>query len=262
MKELIVSEIELFTSHYQAERRKKTAWRKPVVGFAAAEDPAFKVLKQVVSPNHLEPSDLLPGAKTAVAYFLPFGEQVARSNMEGRLASPEWATAYIDTNNLIAALNEHLKHFLEARDYTVATTPATHNFDRERLISNWSHRHIGYIACLGNFGVNNMLITRFGCCGRIGSFVTDLEMPADQPVNDETCLYRYDSSCLKCNDRCVNAALFRDRFDRWKCYEMCLQNEERYLEIGNADVCGKCLVGLPCSFTNPVRQRNSGNNSF
>jgi hypothetical protein len=56
-----------------------------------------------------------------------------------------------------------------------------------------------------------------------------------------------------CIDRCVNDALFFDRFDRRACWEMCLSNGARYSE-GATEVCGKCLVGVPCSFVNPVRR--------
>jgi hypothetical protein len=55
---------------------------------------------------------------------------------------------------------------LEDRNYRVTTTPATHNFDAKRLISNWSHRHAGYIAGSGKFGLNNMITTERGCCGK------------------------------------------------------------------------------------------------
>lgn len=33
-----------------------------------------------------------------------------------------------------------------------------------------------------------------------------------------------------------------------------LNNAEHFTDIGLADVCGKCLVGLPCSFGNPVEK--------
>ena len=53
--------------------------------------------------------------------------------------------------------------------------------------------------------------------------------------------------------RCVGDALSAERFDRKRCYAVCLHNEERHRELGKADVCGKCLAGVPCSFVDPVR---------
>ena len=50
----------------------------------------------------------------------------------------------------------------------------------------------------------------------------------------------------------MNDALHEDRFDRFRCYAMCLANGEMHRGPGTADVCGKCLVGVPCSFADPV----------
>ncbi|WP_338094171.1 hypothetical protein [Methanorbis furvi] len=38
----------------------------------------------------------------------------------------------------------------------------------------WSHRHFAVLAGLGTFGVNNMLITRMGCYGRVSSFAASI----------------------------------------------------------------------------------------
>ena len=40
-------------------------------------------------------------------------------------------------------------------------------------------------------------------------------------------------------------------FNRHKCYEMCLDNDRFHSELGLVDVCGKCLVNVPCSTKNP-----------
>jgi hypothetical protein len=40
-------------------------------------------------------------------------------------------------------------------------------------------------------------------------------------------------------------------FNRHACYAQCLCNAERYQELGLADVCGKCLINLPCSYQSP-----------
>lgn len=53
-------------------------------------------------------------------------------------------------------------------------------------------------------------------------------------------------------DKCVNNALKIDSFDRHKCYEMCLINDKFHSDLGLVDVCGKCLVGVPCSTKNPT----------
>ncbi|HBL18925.1 MAG TPA: (Fe-S)-binding protein [Elusimicrobia bacterium] len=233
--------------------RESVPGRSPLVGFAAADDPLFRENKRVVSPAHALPEDLLPGARTVVAFFIPLPRAVVRSNVPGKAASREWALAYIETNALIRDAALRLKRVLEAEGHAAAVTPATHNFDPETLVSDWSHRHAAFIAGLGRFGLNNMLITDSGCCGRLGSLVTSLELPPDPRPGREACLFRHDGSCQRCAARCVGDALSAERFDRKRCYAVCLHNEERHRELGKADVCGKCLAGVPCSFVDPVR---------
>jgi epoxyqueuosine reductase QueG len=254
MKQEITDEIIGFTASFQDEHCREIFWRTPLAGFASASDPMFAQLKTAVSSTHAMPGDLLPEAHTVVAFFIPFEKSIIRSNIKGPDASQKWAAAYIRTNALISELGRHLSVFLESSGYKTAVTPPTHNFDLERLISDWSHRHVAFVAGLGSFGLNNMLITESGCCGRIGSLVTSAIVAPDPRPGGEACLYRYDSSCKKCVEHCVNEALFEDTFYRQRCYAACLKNEKIFQHLGKADVCGKCLVGLPCSFTNPVKQ--------
>lgn len=47
----------------------------------------------------------------------------------------------------------------------------------------------------------------------------------------------------------LNLALTADGFDRQKCYQMTCRNLEAY----GADCCGKCDVGLPCSYRDPTK---------
>lgn len=254
-KKQICIEIETLVASYQRRSDVITKWRKPLIGFASSNDPLFKKLKDVVSQNHLLPTQLLPGVRTVVAYFLPFDAAVGRSNIAGEIASLEWGRGYIESNELIKEISLHLKQIIGQDDNTVAVTPATYNFDQKSLISDWSHRHIAFIAGLGRFGVNNMLITESGCCGRYGSLLTTQNLEPDSRPETEFCLYRHKLSCLRCVERCPSMALSTNSFDRKICYTTCLKNEEILKSIGRADVCGKCLVGVPCTFINPVKNK-------
>jgi epoxyqueuosine reductase QueG len=252
MKQVIREEIEAIVARRHAERRTATRWLAPLVGFASAADPLFARSKQAVSPTHAMPADLLPGAKTVIVWFVPFDRSVALSNIPGTAASREWATAYVETNVLLAAIGARVTEILEARGHAASAPPPTHQFDRTRLVSDWSHRHAAVAAGLGAFGHHNMLITAGGCCGRLGSLVTTIEVEPDAPSGAKACLHRSGTPCQRCVRRCVNDALREDGFDRFRCYAMCLRNGELHRSLGTADVCGKCLVGVPCSFCDPV----------
>jgi len=251
-KKQLSEEVRRFVARNQLLLPRPDSWRVPLVGFCSDSDPLFHELKKVVSPTHALPHDVLASAQTVIAFFIPFGSSIVESNKDGRFASRAWAELYIQTNTLIRTLGEHMKLLLEAAGYETVAPSATHNFDKELLISDWSHRHVAYIAGLGTFGLNNMLITQSGCCGRIGSLVTSLAVPVDERPTLESCLYRYNSSCMLCVDKCVGSALFPDRLDRKNCYAICKENGSHFKDLGKADVCGKCLVGLPCSLADPV----------
>ncbi len=254
-KTILADKLRRFVGQHQEKHSTKTKWRTPLMGVAPVNDSLFLRLKSIVSPTHALPGDLLPTARTVVAFFIPFHESIAQSNIEGQLASKEWALAYIETNALLKATGLYMKQCIESQGHAVAVTPPTHNFHPRMLISEWSHRHIAYVAGLGRFGLNNMLITEYGCCGRLGSVITSLELPADHRSDNESCLYRHNGSCKRCVERCVGNALFPDRFYRHNCYEVCLQNEKKYEAIGKADICGKCLVNVPCAFIKPVKTK-------
>jgi len=255
MKNRMTQEIQDFVVEYQENNDISTDWGVPLVGFADAVDPLFIQLKKVVSFTHAVPRDLLTNAGTVVSFFLPFSKLLSVTNIKGHLSSHEWAVSYIETNELIKQLSSHLKGIFSAVNQEVVTIPATHNWIEDKLISNWSHRHVAFIAGLGRFGLNNMLITDKGCCGRIGSLITSAMIEPDFRSEIESCLYKYDGSCKKCVGKCVNDALFEDSFDRFKCYDQLLRNVEEHKSVGYADVCGKCLAAVPCSHINPVQMK-------
>ncbi|MCX7708527.1 MAG: epoxyqueuosine reductase [Clostridia bacterium] len=255
MKEFVIKKVSEYVNDYPEKNGTKTVWKKPLIAFASADDERFYHLKTIVSPTHAIPKDFLENAKTVIAYFIPFEQSIARSNVNGTLSSVEWATAYIETNKLIYNINTRMHQEFKKMGYSSVILPATHNFDEEKLISDWSHRHVAVIAGLGDLGLNNMLITESGCCGRLGSIIADMEIEPTINKRIPTCLYKYNQTCGKCLERCTSQALTQQQFNRHQCYEMCLNNSKIHAGLGLADVCGKCLVGLPCSFMNPVKNQ-------
>ncbi len=240
-----------FIDAYQSRPACRTRWLQPLIGFSSAHDPLFHELKTAVCKTHALPADLLTEAQSVLSYFIPFERSVAKSNEEGSLASMEWAVAYVETNALILELGMHVRRLLEKEGHAAEVIPATGNFHRETLLSDWSHRHAAFIAGLGRFGANNMLITDKGCCGRFGTIVTSLVIKADERKERWGWKHTYCSTCLLCVERCPGSALGADHFDRFACFDMCCRNEEVYRDLGKAYVCGKCLSGLPCSWKDP-----------
>ncbi|QQO10128.1 hypothetical protein [Breznakiella homolactica] len=252
MKETIIQVIRETMADYGSRIDLGNIWREPIAGFVSADNPRLRELKTLVGENHYLPGDLLPEAKTIISYFLPFKEYIPKSNIAGAAASKEWALAYIHTNNVIVEINDRLVEAMEAGGYRGVKSPGAHGYDKEKLISSWSQRHIAFIAGIGTFGINNMLITEYGCCGRLGSIVTDCKIPEQSAALPERCIYKTTGRCGICRGRCVADAYPADTFDRFRCSTACKENGIRYKDLGDAGVCGKCLVGLPCSVKAPA----------
>ncbi len=244
IKKIIESEVNYFIDQYCTQAGIENIWQEPIIKYADAKNPMFEDLKAIVLENHYTPAEILEDAESVLSYFLPFKEEVAKSNVGGKETSEIWANAYLLTNELSIYLNEYLIETIRDIGYHAAM-PINIGLIEDVLKSRWSQRHVAYLAGHGTFGLNNMLITEKGCAGRYFSIITALPIEADPIVQVERCLYKRTGKCKACIKRCPTGALTEQGFDRFLCYAMCLENEKKYK---NADVCGKCVVGVPCSF--------------
>jgi epoxyqueuosine reductase QueG len=265
MKEKITSMIQQRIKEYGERADISTAWGEPLVGFAEANHSTILNLKEIISPKHQLPLEVLPDASIVIVYFVPFTKELAHTNQTaGDIASPEWALAYEETNAMFRIVNESLAEELKSMGYQAKVSPETATFDQEKLISNWSQRHFARAAGLGTFGINNMLISKIGCCGRYSSIVTNLDVEPDMPLEEEYCLYKKNGRCGLCVKRCPSGALTLEGYDRNKCYQVLRKNAALYTDFGSSysdgtgekansigsEVCGKCVVNMPCSFFN------------
>lgn len=263
MKTQIIETIESFVKDYQSREYIATSYGQPLVGFADAFHPYIQNLPELISPSHELPQNVLPDARVVITYYIPFTKVLAKSNRNGgTFASPAWAQAYEETNALFTELNDRIIALIHAHTGLAGVTPKAVTFDQQKLISDWSHRHIAYAAGLGTFGLNNMLLTEQGCCGRFSSVVTNLDLVPDAPVNGEYCLYKRNGSCGACVKHCPTGALTTDGYDRFKCYALCRENAKLYTAFGSSytnedgtgansigsEVCGKCITASPCAF--------------
>ncbi|MDO5845413.1 MAG: hypothetical protein Q4Q04_00670 [Methanocorpusculum sp.] len=241
----IADEIQKYILVWCAEHGAENIWRAPVVKFADASNPLFPELKEIVVPTHYLPQDYLFGAQSVLSYFLPFRRDIGESNSDGAQASRVWMEAYLLTNALAADLNCRLAVFFREHGFSAAVPNDTGMISSAVPKSRWSQRHVAYIAGHGTFGVNNMLISEAGCVGRYYSLVTDMPVMADERPETERCTYKRTGKCGVCLKKCPAGALTSEGFDRFLCLEQCMKNEMR---CAGADVCGKCVAGVPCSY--------------
>ncbi|MFC1858376.1 epoxyqueuosine reductase [Thermodesulfobacteriota bacterium] len=260
MSEISIQDLRIFAEEYvaadQSRSGAETWWQPPLLA-SALIDQRFDILPKIAIEDHLHPHDLLQSAKSLIVFYIPFQREFAKENKKGDRPCRSWGVAYVQTNDLIGRISQSIENFLAEKNFKSALTPATHNFNEEKLMARWSHKHLAHLSNLGRFGTHNLLITPSGCTGRLGSLVTEADI-GDNPVinTDEACLLKAGGKCGKCIEACPVGALHEESFQRRKCWNRLNENRDILDYFSDlpetTHVCGKCAVSMPCSFTNPV----------
>lgn len=222
----------------------------PLWGVAMADDPLFLKLKDpsVVGEHHLTPKEWLPGAKAVISYFLPFSSRVRESNYANDdRPSIEWLYGRIEGEVLNNAVKNKLAEKIKGLGGNVIIPAFDPRINTINNRSNWSERHVAYIAGLGTFSLSKSLITQKGCAGRFGSVITDLPVePTERKYKD---IYEYCSQCGVCIDRCPVLAITQDGKEHSPCDKFISNTKILYNPRYG---CGKCQTAVPCESEIPV----------
>ena len=223
----------------------------PIIGVATSSDILFEQLKQPenIGSNHLTPHEWLPGSRTVVSYFLPFTAAVRVSNRQQGLPSIEWLYGRIEGQAFIAEMSLMLVELLRKGGHQALAPALDPRFAIIERRSNWSERHVAYIAGLGTLSLNRSLITRVGSAGRLGSVVTDLDLPVTPRYytkHEENCSY-----CGACIRRCPPMAINETGKDHARCSAYLDGTMQRFSPRYG---CGKCQTAVPCESGIPVKQ--------
>jgi Uncharacterized Fe-S protein len=223
----------------------------PLLGVAAADDPLFASLKTVeaVGPHHLSPTEWLPGARTVISYFLPFSAAVREANRQPGPPATEWLYGRIEGEMVNDALRHFLVELLSAAGCPSLAPALDPRFAVVKRRSNWSERHVAYIAGLGTFSLNCSLITARGAAGRVGSVVTGLALESTRRPYTGT--HEYCTRCGACIRRCPPGAIDEAGKHHAPCADYLDETKLRYQPRYG---CGKCQTGVPCEDRIPARQ--------
>ena len=132
----IVEKIKFSIIKYESENKLDEYWKEPIIKIISANNEELKTLKNAVSFEHFTPYDILPDAKSIISFFIPFQENIVKSNIQGKIVSEKWAIAYVKTNELIKMIGDNIEKLMEQNGYKTGKIPATHNFDVKKLVSN------------------------------------------------------------------------------------------------------------------------------
>jgi epoxyqueuosine reductase QueG len=215
----------------------------PLIGVASAEDGLWNVLKQpdVVGPQHLSPTEWLEGAVSVISCFLPFTERVRSANRIEGWPATEWLYGRYEGENFNRALRRFMEDMVQKAGGRALAPALDARFAKANFRSNWSERHVAFIAGLGTFSLNRSLITSRGSAGRLASVVTDLALePTPRPYTETE---EYCTKCGACIRRCPPVAIDTGGKNNAICFpflqETLLRHKPRY-------GCGKCQTAVPC----------------
>ena len=173
----------------------------PLVGFASADawdDPPFEPWV----PGEFRPRAIYPEARTVVVIGMPVFLPILETT-----PSIYYHELYKTVNSLLDSNAYRIASLLNRRGYPSIPVPrdgyGSISILRERPLAFFSHRHAAYLAGLGNFGINNMLLTReFGPRVRFTSIFTAAEIPPGKVMEEPLCI-----RCMRCRDACPVHAL-------------------------------------------------------
>ncbi len=215
----------------------------PLVGIAAADDPGWEQLRDpaVVGPRHRLPSDWLPGAQSVISYFLPFTASVRQSNAGAGMPSLEWLYGRYEGERFNSVVRSTMIAWFQQRGDQALAPALDLRFSIIDLRSNWSERHVAFIAGLGTFCLNRSLITQAGSAGRFGSVIVDRRLevtPRPYQAFDEYCTH-----CGACVARCPAQAITEAGKDQGRCASFVNGTLELFRPRYG---CGKCQTAVPC----------------
>ncbi len=251
------------TVHLPEENVDVPVLEKPLVGFADADDPIFAEYKkpEVIGEEWMAPKEWLESAKTVIAFFFPYSEDIrSRARKSKELVNEAWANGYPAGSRLAGTLIARLAEKLEEEGVKVVNpgkdprmkvtnTKIMSGPDEDlHFCPSWSTRHAAFAAGLGTFGMHRHMITESGACGTLGSsLIIDLELePTRRKYTDvyENCI-----KCGACARRCPAGAITMEyQRNLLKCSRHGGYLREKFGGGG----CGKCMVGTPCEHRNPA----------
>jgi epoxyqueuosine reductase QueG len=236
-------------------------YERPLIGVASANDVLWEELKHpdVVGPQHLSPIEWLPDAVSVISCFLPFTDRIRSANRKPDWPAIEWLYGRYEGEMFGDVLRRFIVAMVEKECGRALAPTVDQRFVMANFRSNWSERHVAFIAGLGTFSLNRSLITNRGSAGRFASVITDVVVePTTRPYSkpDEYC-----TKCGACIRRCPPAAITEDGKDNVLCFGFLQQTLARHKPRYG---CGKCQTGVPCEAQRPsadVSKRKLTNNS-
>jgi epoxyqueuosine reductase len=211
----------------------------PLVGFASAGSWDIPPFEPWVPPE-FQPRAIWPEVKTVIVIGIPVSLPIIET-----APSIWYHELYRTVNTLLDTGAFRIATFLNAQGIPSIALPrdgyGSIGVLKEKPFAFFSHRHAAYLAGLGTFGINNMLLTpQFGPRVRFTAIFTTAEIGSDTVMKEDQCI-----QCMRCVDNCPVSAIPGSNYpegitDKVTCATRSEALLKRYISP-----CGLCIKVCP-----------------
>jgi len=191
-------------------------------------------------PKEFYPQFIYPEAKSVIVIGLPISLPVLETS-----PSIYYRELYRTVNTLLDQYSYRLANFLTDKGHPSIFVPRDGYASAEALLKNpvafFSHRHAALLAGLGNFGVNNTLLTpEYGPRVRFGSIFTAANLPPDPLLEEDLCI-----RCMRCVRMCPINALDKNDYPHGLTDKNSCSSYNTQLGRQGISPCGICIKVCP-----------------
>lgn len=163
---------------------------------------------------------------------------------------------YETMNILLEQIGLKTAHFLENIGFRSIYFPATyahHAPIMEKIpgfLAPFSHKHAAVRAGLGEFGLNDLVVTpKFGPRMRFMSVITEAELKPDPLLEKKTCLGVKCSLCIKkCGTQCLSLSNINYESEIWLNVPSIVDKVKCYSRSRKVGCWGRCINVCPVSY--------------
>jgi epoxyqueuosine reductase len=211
----------------------------PLAGFARAsrwDNPPFEPWV----PEEFRPKAIFPEAQTVIVIGLPVSLPIVET-----APSIWYHELYRTVNSLLDQYGYRIATILNEDGLSAAAVPrdgyGSISILKDKPIAFFSHKHAAYLAGLGNFGINNTLLTKkFGPRVRFTSIFTAAVIPPDQIIENPLCI-----RCMRCVNMCPVKAISGETYPQGLIDKKTCATRSEALFKRSISPCGLCIKVCP-----------------
>jgi len=212
----------------------------PMMGFA---DVRMWDVDPVVSANvpaEGRPLSIMPEARTAIVIGMPVQQTVVQT-----APSIYYRELYNTVNSLLDSTAQRIVNRLTMSGYKAVyiTRDGYHGIRglKKEPSAFFSNKHAAYLAGLGTFGINDVIITeRFGPRVRFTTILTDMGAECGKPMEKQLC-----TRCMRCSKACPVSAIGTEIYPADKMDKVLCTDHHEELGSHGTSPCGRCIAVCP-----------------